>query len=105
MLRYLPQKFPNCFEAGYVYQVYGVCNTVHFGYSGHLGPPLSGHYIRTKYNRTNVFCPMKSGHYIRMAAINVATITGVHCSHKSHTLAQGKFAVRQGKQREFENEI
>ena len=21
-------------------------NTVHFGYSGHLGPPLSGHYIR-----------------------------------------------------------
>ena len=20
--------------------------TVHFGYSGHLGPPLSGHYIR-----------------------------------------------------------
>ena len=21
-------------------------NTVHFGYSGHLWPPLSGHYIR-----------------------------------------------------------
>ena len=21
-------------------------NTVHFGYSGHLGPSLSGHYIR-----------------------------------------------------------
>ena len=32
-----------------------------FGYSGHLGPPLSGHYIR-------------------MATINVATISRVHCS-------------------------
>ena len=25
----------------------GICyNSVHFGNSGHLGPPLSGHYIR-----------------------------------------------------------
>ena len=46
--------------------------TVHFGYSGHL----IGHYIRPEYNRINVFCTRKNGHYSR---INVATISGVHC--------------------------
>ena len=66
------------------------CNTVHFGYSGHLAwaTPfwplyLIGHYIQPEYNRTNVFCTRKSGHYIRMATINVATISGVHCITKS----------------------
>ena len=39
-----------------------------------------GHYIRPEYDRINVFCPRKSGHYIRMATINMATISGVHCT-------------------------
>ena len=56
-----------------------LCSTVHFGYSGHLGPALSGHYIRPEYNRINVLCTRKSGHYIRMATLNVATISEVHC--------------------------
>ena len=82
---------------------------MHFGYNGHLGPPLSGHYIQlatisdlniieqgghyihsdivatfpgTKYSM--YFVPgkvaRKSGHYIRMATINVAIISGVHCT-------------------------
>ena len=54
--------------------------TVHFGYSGHLGPPFSGHYIRPEYDRINVFCTKKSCHYIRMATLNVTTISGVHCN-------------------------
>ena len=33
-----------------------------------------------EYNRIDVFCARKSGHYIRMATINVATISGVHCN-------------------------
>ena len=37
-----------------------------------------GHYIRPEYNRIHVFCTRKSGHYIRMATINMATISGVH---------------------------
>ena len=39
-----------------------------------------GHYIRPQYKRTNVFCTRKSGHFIQMATINVATISGVHCT-------------------------
>ena len=37
-------------------------------------------HIRPEYNRINVFCTRKSGHYIQMATINVATISGVHCT-------------------------
>ena len=39
-----------------------------------------GHYIRPECNRINVFCTRKSGHYIRMTTINVATISAVHCT-------------------------
>ena len=40
--------------------------TVHLGVSGHLGSPLS---CQPEFNRRNVICTMKSGHYIRMATI------------------------------------
>ena len=47
-----PAIFPFCSpplpvinDQSLVYKV-GYLTTVHFGYSGHLGPSLSGHYIR-----------------------------------------------------------
>ena len=58
-------------------------STVHFGYSGHLGPTLSGYYIRldtlSEYTRIYVFCTRKSGHYPRMATMKLATVSGEHC--------------------------
>ena len=41
----------------------------------------------------NVFCTRESGHYIRMATINVATISGVHCSGQK-VVAQGGHYIR-----------
>ena len=43
--------------------------TVHFGYSGHLGPHLSGHYT-VHFGYSGHLGPHLSGHYIRLATIS-----------------------------------
>ena len=49
-----------------------VADTVHFRYSGHLGPPLSGHYIRLA---TTVYFRY-SGHVYSGHLVIVATFSG-----------------------------
>ena len=45
------------------------CSTVHFGYSVHLGPALSGHYT-VHFGYSVHLGPALSGHYIRLATIS-----------------------------------
>ena len=60
MCRYI---VPSYSMSRYIVSLCYMCDSVHFGYSGHLGPPI-GHYIRPEYDRIDVFGTRKSGHYI-----------------------------------------